>query len=160
MAAWVPLALTAASMIYDQLNKPEYKGLKPEDIKGMQYTDMDLRRDMNMFRGQLEASGRVQSARIQSMGAANRLPAGAVMGGLAGVQEKTSQGMERILPQLRGVQRQSQGGYLSLLNQIHQGQMGYEQGQHDRTLEGFGTLSNIATLWSAGYLNKQNTGKN
>ena len=152
MSVIVPLALTAASMIYDQLNKPDYSAVDPSKISGLNYTDADMNRDMRLYRGELDKSAAVQSQRIKGYGAANRLPQGAVLDALGGVQERTAQGMERIVPALRDKQRGILGNYYNLLNQYGLGKMEYQNDWLNRVQGGFGTLGNIATLWAEGKL--------
>lgn len=152
--ALIPLALTAASMIYDYLNKPEYRGVDPNTVAGMKYNEADFRRDWGFYKGELLKSAALQNSQIKSYGAANRLPQGAVLDALGGVQERTAQGMERIYPILLDKKRGYNRDYYNLLNQYQLGQMAYEQDWLNRMQGGFGALSNIATLWAMGKFNK------
>ena len=96
----------------------------------------------------------VSQNRIGQMAAANRMPAGAALSGMAGAQYEAGRGAASIEPQIAEQKRRSFMDYINLQNQYGQGQMQVDQmNQQNRGLMGdtLGMLTKLAMLYNSGY---------
>jgi hypothetical protein len=117
------------------------------------YDDADISSDINMLGSKFTKRSNKAIGDIKQAGAANRLPEGAVISGIAGTQQEAAEGVSSIMPALKREKRTSHANFLNMVNQYETTKAGYDQAQTDRNLAGLGNLGKIATLWSAGYLN-------
>lgn len=93
-------------------------------------------------------------AAIKQAGAANRMPAGAILSNLAGAQYQAARGAAEIEPQLAQQKQQSIMNYLQMQGQYNQGQIqANEANQGNRELVGntLGSLAKLAILYNSGY---------
>lgn len=97
-------------------------------------------------------------AAIKQAGAANRMPAGAILSNLAGSQYQAARGAASIEPQLAQQKQQSIMNYLQMQGQYNQGQIQADQAnQGNRELVGntLGSLAKLAILYNSGYFNSE-----
>ena len=106
--------------------------------------------------GRRSASGlNLGLSRINQAGSAGRLPAGAIMSGMAGAQYNNargiSEGASQLRPQLTNMQRQAMMNYYNLQNQYS---MANAQARNQNVAGWRGDIGNMTKmgmLWKAGY---------
>lgn len=121
-------------------------------MKDLVITDAEVKKELGSVQSRLSGPASKAMGDIKSMGAAGRMPTGAVMSGLAGVQGQVAKGVAGAMPGMKMAQKQSMAQYLGMKNQYEGAKMEYGLGKGDRALSGMGVLGQIAMLWSAGIL--------
>lgn len=116
------------------------------------YGDTDIAQDLSMLGRRYSSGANKAIGDIKSLGAAGRLPEGAVLTGIGEAQGQAGRGAASALPALRREGRQSTANYLGMVNQYETAKAGYAQAGVDRGLEGLGALGRIALLWQGGLL--------
>ena len=116
------------------------------------YSDTDIMKDVNMLGGKFSSRATKAVGDIKQFTAANRMPEGAAVSGIAGVQGEVAKNVGFAMPGMRREQSRSYGNYIGAVNRYEQGQTMYGQAQTDRNLGFLGNLGKIALLWQQGLL--------
>ena len=145
------IAMLGTALGAGSVKKPNM--IDPRQYAGdLLYDDADISSDLNMLGRKTTARSTKAIGDIKQAGAANRLPEGAVLSSIAGVQGRAAEGISSILPALNKEKRTSHANFLNMVNQYETQKTAYDQAGTDRMLGGLGQLGKIATLWSGGYL--------
>lgn len=159
---WVTAAISALSAILSYLGtksseKSQQKtldSLKPN--KGdLTYSEADIARLKKNILGDLLAGQTKSEKNIKQVGAAKRLPSGAIGTQLAENKRETNRAIARVEPELNMQRIQSNAGYQNLLNQYGQGILNFQQNKNLTNQAYLGNLSKIFMLWQGGYFNNQ-----
>jgi hypothetical protein len=161
----MPLPLLAQLGIAGGMGLVNYFTGKKNKVKNP-YEDPSKYRDdllqtpqsIQMMRDQakqnINSSTMATQQNIKQAGAANRMPAGAVLSNLAGTQYGAARGLAQIEPELQQQKRAATLQYIGLQNQFNQGQQETDElNQRNRGLIGdtLGSLAKLAILYNSGY---------
>jgi len=160
---WLPLAMQGLGMLGKNLFN---KNVNPGDLFGgvdpSQYKDeMTLdNNELGMLRSQnlrnVQDLNTKNVSEIQKLGAARRLPSGAIMSAIKGAGYETAKGASSIEPQLKQAQINSYGNYLQMLQpyQMAQANARMQNQASDNAFfgQGFGDIFKTVLLWKAGLL--------
>jgi len=102
--------------------------------------------------GDVKTAAAKQTADIKQVGAANRLPEGSILSGIAGSAQSLGEGISKITPRLKEAQRRSKMDYYNLYQQYLNNKFQTELGYHNRDMGGLGALSKVAMLFSNGLI--------
>ena len=117
------------------------------------YSNADISSDISMLGNRFGRASSKAIGDIKQVGAAGRLPEGAIMSNIKGTQAEAAEGISSMIPGLRREGRQSYMDYINMVNKTAETKTMYEQAGIDRTLGGLGQLGKIALLWQSGLLN-------
>jgi hypothetical protein len=150
---WLPMGIGAFGVLAGQGMMPDFNMEDPAKyFKDLVISDAEISKELGAV--QQRAGGPASKAigDIKSMTAANRMPTGAALSGIAGVQGEVAKGVAGALPGMKSAQKQSMAQYLGMKNQYEASKMEYGMGKGDRALGGLGVLGQVAMLWQAGLL--------
>lgn len=154
MALLTTAAIMGGSMLANKLfskgfgGRTDFKMINPRGFRDdLVMNEGDVRAQRNQLMTQLGTSAAQQNAQIQSAGAAGRMPAGALLQALGGVQYNTAKGASGINAQLAGEKRKSLADYLGLQMNYDQAKMGHNQANAQQEA-GFNqrALGNLAAM--------------
>ena len=152
-AGLLAAGLQVGGLILDEFGRPKFKGTDPTDFKDdLTLSDADIAKEISMIQNKAQDAAGLNIANIKQMGAANRLPKGAVASNIAEVSGKVGEVGAKVLPGLKREQRAGITNFLNLKNRFDQNKLGYEQNINDRRQGGFGSLAQTALLWNSGLL--------
>jgi len=164
---WLSLALTGGGMLAKKYlsPKPEMNfGITPEAYKDqLTLSDADLgtMRSQNLQNISMLNTKNVSD--IKQVGAARRMPSGAITSAIAGSSQNLARGASSIEPQLKQAQMQSYGNYMNLLQpyimaKANTEMQGEQQGGQFLS-EGFGSMAKMLLLSKAGFFDEGGGGK-
>jgi len=153
MSAILPFGLAALGTILGAGSVKKPNMIDPRTMRSdLVYENADIAGDINMMGRKFTSEASLGVGQAKSAAAGGRLPEGALLSAIAGIQGKTAEGVTSILPALRREKSRSMSNYLNLVNQYETQKTAYDQAGIDRLLGGLGQLGKVATLWSGGFL--------
>lgn len=148
-----PAGTNIAGMILDQAGKPKFNMLNPAKYKDeLTLSDADIGTEIQMLRQKGLKSGSKALSDIKQGTASGRLPQGVANVGRADIVGNVNETVNQLVPSLKREQRASYSNFVNMTNDYLQNKLNFQQGQHDRTLSGFGNLAQTALLWQSGFL--------
>jgi hypothetical protein len=154
MSAIIPFGIAALGTVLGAGSVKKPNLIDPRSMgSDLIYGQGDIASDINMLGNKFTSEASLGVGQVKSAGAGGRLPEGAILSGIGGIQAKTAEKVSSILPALKREKRRSMTNYLDLVNKYETQKTAYDQAGMDRMLGGLGQLGKVATLWSAGLLN-------
>ena len=157
-----PLAIAGIGLGTSLLNKLLAPGARPGMVDPRAYRS-DIVPNLSVIRQGARRGVSQQimpmQAQIRQYGAANRLPAGAVLSSLSGLGYQAGRGLAQIEPELAMLKSQGMMNYLDYLNQFEAAKEGARReniGRFNLTPE-IGSLTQLLMLHSAGLLGGNNS---
>ena len=158
MAIPWPLIAIGADFLLKKLDPKGYGGqIDIPDLNKMKgdltLGDKDIRDLRQMSLRDIASINMKQMADIKQMGAAKRMPSGAITSAIQGTAERTAKGVSRIGPELKLAQIASNRNFFNTMlpyQRLRSEQASASAYQDQASLGG---LAKIATLWQAGLLN-------
>ena len=95
------------------------------------------------------------AGQVKQYGAANRLPPGAVLSGIAGANYEGARGLAGIEPELAGMKRQSVLDYIGMKNQYEAGKEDVDAYNMNLLGDTVGTLGKLAVLYNFGFFDEE-----
>lgn len=147
------------SIFPEFLGKTEYQGMDPmKFMNDIILSKGDISQMRSNIINQIKKSTMPAISRVKQVGAAGRLPKGAVLSGIAGVQGESAKAISGVEPALDQAKRSSILDFLGVQNQYASQKGAYDQYNAglgaDMWQTGMGGLGKLITLWQRGLLDR------